>query len=50
MFIVHSYGPALLEMKVAEKNLEELPKNADVHFLTYWRWKNLDAVENVLSS
>lgn len=36
-------------MKVAEKKLEELPKNAGVHFLIYWRWTFLDTVGNVLS-
>lgn len=36
-------------MKVAEKKLEELPKNAAVHFLIYLRWTYLDTVGNVLS-
>jgi len=36
-------------MRVAEKMVEELPRNAGVHFLIYWRWTYLDTVGNVFS-
>lgn len=34
--------------RVAEKKLEELPKNVGVLFLIYWRGTYLDTVGNVL--
>jgi len=44
-----SFISACPSMRVAEKMVEELPRNAGVHFLIYWRWTYLDTVGNVFS-
>lgn len=44
-----SFLSACPSVRVAEKKLEELPKNAGVHFLMYLSWTYLDTVGNVLS-